>query len=300
MGLQQSGPIPGGWPLAWFAELPADAPPARLVVLVSALLLVGIAALITLIVHFRPRTGQWARQWARLRRRPWYLHDVGWLLAVLLCLQAAAVLALSGFRRLLSWEADHLPFVWITLHSLALHGACLPLVWVLLRRKGRSWIAAFCPTPLSGGHAIAQGIGLYLAALPPFVLITALYHAGLQAVGYTPMPQDVVQLFALLEYHWMRVYFVILAVIVAPIAEEILFRGILLPAAAKWCRAAGAIAITTILFALLHLHLPSLIPLAFLSLVLSLAYVYTGSIIVPIVMHMIFNAISLLTLTWLG
>jgi membrane protease YdiL (CAAX protease family) len=47
-------------------------------------------------------------------------------------------------------------------------------------------------------------------------------------------------------------------------------------------------------------HLPSLLPLFVLSMWLCLGYAYGGSIVVPVVMHMLFNAVNLVLVFTVG
>jgi membrane protease YdiL (CAAX protease family) len=49
--------------------------------------------------------------------------------------------------------------------------------------------------------------------------------------------------------------------------------------------------IVSAIFALSHAHLPSLVPLFALAIGLALAYELTGSLLVPIGMHALFNAV---------
>jgi uncharacterized protein len=89
-----------------------------------------------------------------------------------------------------------------------------------------------------------------------------------------------------------------IAVIVAPIVEEIVFRGVLFRALADriglWV---GAI-ISSALFAVIHIEVVTSQPIALgglfaVGLALALAFHYTGNLLVPIIGHAVFNAASL-------
>ena len=90
------------------------------------------------------------------------------------------------------------------------------------------------------------------------------------------------------------------AVVAAPLAEEILFRGVLL--GALWKRrspnaALVANAAVSLLFAGLHAgQWPAPIPLFVLSLAFGEAYRRSGSLVAPIAMHVCFNALTSATL----
>lgn len=99
---------------------------------------------------------------------------------------------------------------------------------------------------------------------------------------------------------WFRWWIVGVAVIIAPIVEEALFRGVMLPVLLRkygvWTSLIGC----SLLFALVHGHLPSMLPLFVLSMGLGAAYVYTGNLCVPIGIHAVFNGVSLLVLVLAG
>jgi membrane protease YdiL (CAAX protease family) len=85
---------------------------------------------------------------------------------------------------------------------------------------------------------------------------------------------------------------VVMIVGLAPIAEELFFRGIVFNA---WLREAGlvwAYVGSAALFAAIHLSLASLLPIFLLGLALAWVYRRTGSLLAPIVMHATVNGIS--------
>lgn len=92
----------------------------------------------------------------------------------------------------------------------------------------------------------------------------------------------------------MRSYVIIQALIIAPIGEECLFRGFLFNIIRdKWGTIAGA-AISSLAFASIHFSLPQLIPLFVLALLQCRLYMKTRTLVAPILVHFIFNAISVM------
>jgi hypothetical protein len=85
----------------------------------------------------------------------------------------------------------------------------------------------------------------------------------------------------------------LLVVVVVPAVEEVLFRGIFLPVLAKEFGAGYAMIVISLVFALLHQHVPSYAPLFVLSVGLCLAHLCSGSLVVPIAMHSTFNLIQI-------
>jgi membrane protease YdiL (CAAX protease family) len=88
--------------------------------------------------------------------------------------------------------------------------------------------------------------------------------------------------------------FVLVAVVMAPLFEEIVFRGFLFRGFANsWGWVWGAFASSAV-FGLAHLQLDVFAPLATLGFFLAWAYKKTGSLWSCIAMHVIFNAIAVL------
>ena len=86
--------------------------------------------------------------------------------------------------------------------------------------------------------------------------------------------------------------FVLVAVVMAPLFEEIVFRGFLFRGLANsWGWAWGALASAAI-FGAAHLQLDVFLPLAALGFVLAWAYKKTGSLWTCITMHALFNLIA--------
>ena len=80
------------------------------------------------------------------------------------------------------------------------------------------------------------------------------------------------------------------AVLVAPLAEEVVFRGYLYPAAKRFCGPYGAMIFSSLVFAAAHGNVVALVPLFVLAMLLCVIYELTGSIWANISVHLLFNA----------
>lgn len=99
--------------------------------------------------------------------------------------------------------------------------------------------------------------------------------------------------------YWLLVMVVI--AIGAPLSEELLFRGFLLPALAKWpIGFRGAALVTTSLWTLLHLgySVYGLIEVFLVGLIFSWLLWRTGSLRVTIVCHAVYNGLIILVLRY--
>lgn len=80
-----------------------------------------------------------------------------------------------------------------------------------------------------------------------------------------------------------------IGIILAPVAEEFIFRGYLYSTVKKYLGLLPAMILTSVLFAAVHLNLTSLPSLFILAVCFTVAYEITGSILVPMAMHALFN-----------
>ena len=87
-------------------------------------------------------------------------------------------------------------------------------------------------------------------------------------------------------------YFAVFAVLVAPLLEEIAFRGLLYPAIRARLGSMGALVLTSTLFGLVHVEVNVMIPLGIFGLFLGVLVERTGSILPCVVAHMAFNVLS--------
>jgi len=82
-------------------------------------------------------------------------------------------------------------------------------------------------------------------------------------------------------------------IIVAPIYEEIIFRGILLRGMAKKINPNIALVVSALLFAIVHMNIPQGINAFFLGLVVGFIYLRSGSIYLSIIAHLVNNLLAL-------
>lgn len=139
------------------------------------------------------------------------------------------------------------------------------------------------------GGALGRGVLALLAAYPVLMLVQAMVFG---VAGSDLAPQDVVQFLKDAETPRDRLAVLVMAVAVAPVAEEVIFRGYLYPVGKSRFGAFLSMVATSFLFAVLHGHLASIPALFTLAMCLALAYEKTGSLLVPMIMHAIFNTVS--------
>lgn len=154
-----------------------------------------------------------------------------------------------------------------------------PEVVLLDRVPRRYWLTAF--------SAIMGSLGLTMVWIS-FLLHLAQSNAWLrtQYETYTTAIQTLIRPNG---YIWLEILAV---VIMIPIAEELLFRGILQGEIRRVAPAWVAVLLSALAFALFHL-MPFQIAFVILpGLVLALVYELTRNLLIPIFMHMVYNFIG--------
>jgi membrane protease YdiL (CAAX protease family) len=110
-----------------------------------------------------------------------------------------------------------------------------------------------------------------------------------RTLGIDSMQQDAVKLLQEAKDPMVIILMAIAAVIVAPLTEEVVFRGYLYPAAKRFCGAYGAMIFSSLVFAAAHANAVALLPLFVLAILLCFIYELTGSIWASISVHFLFN-----------
>ena len=181
--------------------------------------------------------------------------------------------------------------------ELTFPGAAVLLVATQVSLLLVSWLLVFRPGALEALPSLPgrDPAGALLAGLGwgvPAWLVATLASAGvvwlLESLGFDAEPQAAERAIALVD-PWLVVLSV---VILAPIAEEVFFRGVVFNA---WLREGGrrwAFFGSSALFALIHISVVALVPIFLLGLALAWVYHRTGNLLAPIAMHATVNAIS--------
>ena len=146
-------------------------------------------------------------------------------------------------------------------------------------------------------RALFTGAVLLFFAYPLIALAEALMERFL-GNGAGSSKQGIVDLFTGSETIGQRVLIIFLAVVVAPAAEEFIFRFFLYGVLKRYAGVLLAVVLSSRLFAAVHTHLPSFAALFALGCCFSIAYEWSGSILVSMTMHALFNSVTLTLLAF--
>jgi membrane protease YdiL (CAAX protease family) len=233
-----------------------------------------------------------------LSEKPWRAEAVLQLCAAqfaCLCVGVAAIgllhkLGIHGFLRDESFGN-------IVVGTLSFQGATWLLILLFLRRHQVGWREAFGfrgpkiknPLLLAIGFVIVFAVVIFLQFLSVRVL---------QKMGWPVEDQAAVKLVTDAKSPWTTAYLGVFAIVIAPVAEEFIFRGMLFPFVKQlgWPKLAwfGV----SFLFALIHADKAIFIPLFVLALALTWLYDQTDNLLAPITAHALFNAANFAMLLW--
>lgn len=147
--------------------------------------------------------------------------------------------------------------------------------------RGRTWwrdLLAVVPT--------------YLALLPVVGLGVWVSLMWGQAMGWQAQPQKAVLFIAETESGWQLAGMLVLACVVAPLVEEMVFRGWLYPALKTRCGRGLALGVSGLAFGAIHGEWAYFLSLSFLGVVLAWVYDQSGRLSRAVVLHMVFNTSS--------
>jgi membrane protease YdiL (CAAX protease family) len=208
---------------------------------------------------------------------PWAAHDV-WRGVIGLVLWWVVFILIAGLGQLLEWEIN--PGVFVGLAELVL---LLPVWWLTVRKYRVGWDALGLRE--FKGAFIGLGCGLMILSFA----FNAVYSSLLGLIDLQVQP-DLAPVFAELGSPW---WLLVAGVIVAPVVEEIFFRGFVFAGLRKRYHWRKAAVISSILFGLVHLEPAALIPIFILGYVFAYLYYRSNSIVPGILMHISTNALAL-------
>jgi hypothetical protein len=143
---------------------------------------------------------------------------------------------------------------------------------------------------------ILSGLATFLVAMPVVFVVNLAWLGTLKLIGVEVVRQPAVEMVSRLGGSPWFALFIASAVLFAPAAEELFFRAGLFRFLRLRRARLVALVVPAALFAAIHFHVPSCVPLAVLGIVFALAYERTGHIGTPIVAHAAFNLNNLLML----
>jgi membrane protease YdiL (CAAX protease family) len=149
------------------------------------------------------------------------------------------------------------------------------------------------PGPLP---ALKSGAITFVMAMPILILVGFAWQGVLTLCHVPPAPQSIVDMFLGLDTPLLKALFTIVAAVLVPFNEEMIFRGGLFRGLRSVVPRPYAIMISAVIFGVAHGDLTAGVPLITLGAILAIAYERTGNIGTVIVAHALFNLNTLVAL----
>jgi len=169
------------------------------------------------------------------------------------------------------------------------------ILTILLELRGFNVLSLGGFSRLGFGRILSTAAVLLFAAYPLLLMADALSR---WLLGEGASRQQIVEMFTSSHTLSQRVLIIVLAITVAPFAEEFMFRFFLYGVFKRYLGRGAGLILNSLLFGAVHAHLPSFAPLFVLGGCFTLAYEWSGSILVSMTMHALFNFLSLSALAF--
>ena len=230
-----------------------------------------------------------------LASKPWQIEIFLKLLLRLLLCFGVGMVTFAGLRAALGESAVKDSLLAIGVSMVTTHGAVLVLAWLFVREHSLSWRRAF-GLDQQAVSAVALGAAVAVIVLPVMWLVQGLVLGLAKQHGYEFDVQTPIRLLRELHGFWPKFLLGVFAMFIAPVAEELFFRGILYPLVKQHTSRAFAVVTVALFFALMHGNVPVILPLTLLAIVLTLLYEWTGNLLACVTVHAFFNAANFVAL----
>lgn len=138
-------------------------------------------------------------------------------------------------------------------------------------------------------HALLWGLLCILVTYAVVVGVATLKGDASQ----NQTPQETVKAFRESTDIGFRILMSFMAIVIAPVTEELIFRGFVYGVVKRFTDRWFATVFSAVMFSIVHGHVGSAPELFVLGVGFALAYEQTGSLLVPVFMHMYFNAFNI-------
>jgi membrane protease YdiL (CAAX protease family) len=144
-------------------------------------------------------------------------------------------------------------------------------------------------------RALGTGAMLLFFAYPLIGLSEAVNQRFL---GGDTSKQSIVEFFSGSRTIKERLTIIVFAVAIAPVVEEFVFRFFIYGVLKRYFGWVAGVVLSAGLFAAAHAHFPSFVPLFVLGSCFAIAYEWSGSLLVSMTMHSLFNSLTLTALAF--
>lgn len=224
------------------------------------------------------------------RRVPWTLYDVWQAIAVIIFL---ALISFFIRNQIVISKEGIIPLpksVISFLTTLLIYGVLVFLVWSLVIRK---YSASFKDLGLRS-FKVWHILVISVVWLVVIKVLSYVYSFLIILFGYNPPVELIEKVPRLFGTSYLGIVLaVVMTGIIAPVVEEIFFRGFIYPPLRKRFGVSGGIILSAVIFGLFHLETWVIIPIMIIGVVLAYLYETEDSLGPPIMVHALNNLLSL-------
>ncbi|MBK8001945.1 MAG: CPBP family intramembrane metalloprotease [Verrucomicrobia bacterium] len=225
--------------------------------------------------------------------RPWKIEAVLMLCAgVIMCLSAGTFAVLAVKAALPNLTPDQHRFAGFLISAASFQIAGLFLVHRFVKAHELTWGEFLGLTEGDLKRTFQLAIAVAIVALPIALGLNELSRVVITQSSGDAAMQPTMQALEATQGPLQRAVFAFTAIVLAPLIEEILFRGILYRTGQQLGFPRLALFGSSIVFAAIHASLMTLVPLTVLAIIFARLYDHTNRLIAPIVAHSLFNAVN--------
>ena len=218
----------------------------------------------------------------------WTFGELGRIVALTLAMAALLPFAhLAMLSMQPSGEPDH--HLWITVSMCALDVFIALAILAFAGGKGRSAWRSLGFSRKRVLRSIGVGFRAYVAVFPWIFLLLFLIVEAARQFGLKPPIEPIQELVFQEDRPAVLALTVLLACLIGPVTEELLFRGVVYPVIRHRTSRLIAMLVSGGLFALVHTNLLGFLPIMLLGCVLAYLYERTGSLASPLAVHILHN-----------
>ncbi len=223
--------------------------------------------------------------------KPWTAESLlRLLLRLFLLLGITGLVAVAVEQYWSAGEPEPRRFWTSAVSGIAVQLGGLVLIGRFLRENALSWEAAFGLRRAGAVRHLALGVATAAVVFGLALGLMLVSQWLMREVHLTPQPQRAIEALQTSPDPARRWVVALTAIVLAPVFEELVFRGVLLVSLRQAGYPRLAFWGTAIFFGLTHMNLMTLLPLVMFAAVLNVLYLRTGSLIGPITAHAVFNA----------
>ncbi len=171
-------------------------------------------------------------------------------------------------------------------------------IFYIVRIEHRQSIAALGLSLINLPENTKQGVKRYLITLPLIILAGFITNQISSFYGLTPEIQNVVKWLLEEKSIFILVCLIFFGTIIAPIIEEIIFRGFLQSALKNYFGERYAILTSAFLFAAVHMDMFVFLQIFILGMLLGYLYEKTKTLAASVIVHILHNSLTMIFLLY--